>query len=136
MRTSCSGSLLKDGAFHGNRTNLMREFRTSYSAPYRTGKPGRRGYVATRTYIAVRHSHTNKVKRCLTRCPMLRMSIEKVLHGVEHVHRFTRAVSVRSATRANFCKLRKKTRRWPRPANGSSRIASSAGITYTCCRFS
>jgi hypothetical protein len=39
------------------------------------------------------------------------------------------------ATRANFCKLRKKTRRWPRPANGangSSRIASSAGITYTC----
>ena len=26
--------------------------------------------------------------------PVLRMSIEKVLHGVEHVHRFTRAVSV------------------------------------------
>jgi TnpA family transposase len=26
--------------------------------------------------------------------PALRMSIEKVLHGVEHVHRFTRAVSV------------------------------------------
>jgi TnpA family transposase len=28
--------------------------------------------------------------------PVLRMSIEKVLHGVEHVHRFTRAVSVGS----------------------------------------
>jgi len=26
--------------------------------------------------------------------PVLRMAIEKVLHGVEHVHRFTRAVSV------------------------------------------
>src|ERR1700736_4955498 len=35
----------------------------------------------------------------------------------------------RSAIHVNSCRRRRKTRRWPKPANGSSRIASSAGIT-------
>jgi TnpA family transposase len=59
--------------------------------------------------------------------PVLRMSIEKVLYGVEHVHRFTRAVSVE--TRVNSCKPSKKINRWPKRANGSSRMALSAGTT-------
>ena len=49
---------------------------------------------------------------------MLRVSIEKVLSGIEHVHAFTRAVS---AIHANSCRRRRKNRRWPKPANGSSR---------------
>jgi TnpA family transposase len=66
--------------------------------------------------------------------PVLRMSIDKVL-TVSSMYTALPALS-RSATRASFCKRRKKTRRWPRRANGSSRIASSAGITCTCRRHS
>src|ERR1700719_889611 len=42
----------------------------------------------------------------------------------------------RSVIHANSCRRRRKTRRWPKPANGSSRIASSAGITCICRRNS
>jgi hypothetical protein len=62
------------------------------------------------------------------------MSIEKVLHGVEHVHRFTRAVSVGNPR--EFLQAEKEDQEMAKPANGSSRIASSAGITYTCRRNS
>ena len=50
-----------------------------------------------------------------------------------HVHAFTHAVSV--AIHANSCRRRRKNRRWPKPANGSSRIASS-GTTSICRRNS
>jgi hypothetical protein len=42
----------------------------------------------------------------------------------------------RSAIHVNSCRRRRKIRRWPKPANGSSRIASSAGITCICRRNS
>lgn len=64
--------------------------------------------------------------------PVLRQAIEKQMDRIEHVHRFTRAVSV--VTHGSFYRPSKKTRRWRRPASGSSKTASSAGIISTCPR--
>ena len=60
---------------------------------------------------------------------MLRQAIEKQMDRIEHVHRFTRAPS-RWATRESSYRRKKKTRRWRKPASGSSRTASFAGIIY------
>lgn len=57
--------------------------------------------------------------------PPLRMSIERVLSGIEHVHRFTRAVSVGSPQ--EFLRLKRRIRKWPKPASGSSKTRSFAG---------
>ena len=43
-----------------------------------------------------------------------RQAIEKQMDRIEHVHRFTRV-------RGSFSRRKKKTRRWPKPASGSSR---------------
>ena len=61
--------------------------------------------------------------------PVLRQAIEKQMDRIEHVHRFTRAVS--GATRESSYRPKKKTRRWRKPASGSSRTASFAGIIST-----
>jgi TnpA family transposase len=50
----------------------------------------------------------------------LRMAIERVLNGIEHVHRFTRAVSVGNP-REFFCRRKNKNKKWPKRASGSSR---------------
>ena len=65
--------------------------------------------------------------------PVLRQAIEKQLDRIEHVHRFTRAVSVGNPR--EFLQAEKRTRRWRKPASGSSRTASSAG-TISICRKS
>jgi hypothetical protein len=44
---------LKEGAFHYTRSSPMREFRTVYNAPCRTGKSSKPGYVPTRIDVAV-----------------------------------------------------------------------------------
>src|SRR6202011_3809609 len=62
------------------------------------------------------------------------MSIEKVLSGIEHVHAFTRAVSVGNPR--EFLQAEKEDQEMAEAANGSSRIASSAGITCICRRNS
>ena len=64
--------------------------------------------------------------------PVLRQAIEKQMDRIEHVHRFTRAVSVGNPR--EFLQAEKETRRWPRPASGSSRTALSAGIISICRR--
>ena len=58
--------------------------------------------------------------------PVLRQGIEKQLDRIEHVTA-SRAPS-RWATHGNSWRPGQKTRRWPKPASGSSRTASSAGI--------
>src|SRR5260370_39315169 len=62
--------------------------------------------------------------------PVLRQAIEKQLDRIEHVHRFTRPS--RSAIHGNFYRRRKRTRRWRKPASGSSKTASSAGTISNC----
>jgi TnpA family transposase len=58
--------------------------------------------------------------------PGLRMPIEKVLSGIEHVHAFTRAVSVGNPR--EFLQAEKEDQEMAEACNGSSRIASSAGL--------
>jgi hypothetical protein len=62
--------------------------------------------------------------------PVLRQAIEKQMDRIELVHRFTRPSQW--ATRRNSSRRKKKTRRWPKPASGSSRTAFSAGIISIC----
>ena len=61
--------------------------------------------------------------------PVLRQAIEKQMDRIEHVHP-SRGPS-QWATRGNSCRQRKKTRRSRKPASGSSRTASFAGIIST-----
>jgi TnpA family transposase len=65
--------------------------------------------------------------------PVLRMSIEKVLSGIEHVHAFTRAVSVGNPR--EFLQAEKENQEMAEACKRlikTSRIASSAGIACIC----
>ena len=66
--------------------------------------------------------------------PGLRMSIEKVLSGIEHVHAFTRAVSVGNPR--EFLQAEKEDQEMAEACKRLIKIASSAGITCICRRNS
>jgi hypothetical protein len=49
--------------------------------------------------------------------PAVRMAIERVLNGIEHMHRFTRAVSIGNPR--EFCRRKSKNKKWPKRASTS-----------------
>jgi TnpA family transposase len=59
----------------------------------------------------------------------LRMAIERVLNGIEHVHRFTRAVSVGNPR--EFLQAEKQEQEMAEAASGLLRTASFAGTIST-----